>query len=97
MRVLPPAQDHKRILDGDRGPNTGGMGAYAPAGIMSGELLGLVERTIIRPTLAGMESEGHPFRGCLYVGLMVTETGPKVIEYQLPLRRPRDAGRPAAD
>jgi len=79
--VLPPAQDHKRILDNDMGKNTGGMGAYAPAGIITAGLLATIERTIIRPTLSGMEREGHPFRGCLYVGLMITQTGPKVIEY----------------
>jgi len=79
--LLPPAQDHKRILDNDMGKNTGGMGAYAPAGIMTPGLLAEVEKTIVVPTLAGMRREGNPFRGCLYVGLMITETGPKVIEY----------------
>jgi phosphoribosylamine--glycine ligase len=80
-RLLPPAQDHKRVLDNDMGKNTGGMGAYAPAKVITGELMATVEETIVRPTIRGMGREGHPFRGCLYVGLMLTETGPKVIEY----------------
>ncbi|HLF15201.1 MAG TPA: phosphoribosylamine--glycine ligase [Bacteroidota bacterium] len=79
--TLPPAQDHKRILDNDMGKNTGGMGAYAPAPAVTPEILETVGRTIVRPTLDGMRREGHPFRGCLYVGLMITQTGPKVIEY----------------
>jgi phosphoribosylamine--glycine ligase len=80
-RTLPAAQDHKRILDNDMGKNTGGMGAYAPAPVVTPEILATVEETIIRPTLEGMRKEGHPFSGCLYVGLMMTPTGPKVIEY----------------
>lgn len=79
--VLSPAQDHKRILDGDKGKNTGGMGAYAPAPIVSEELMNRIRRDIIRPTLLGMQKEGRPYKGCLYIGLMITETGPKVIEY----------------
>jgi phosphoribosylamine--glycine ligase (EC 6.3.4.13) len=79
--LLPSAQDHKRIFDGDLGKNTGGMGAYAPAPIMTEDLLSTVKREIIIPTLAGMENEGRPYKGCLYVGLMITETGPKVIEF----------------
>ncbi len=79
--LLPPAQDHKRILDNDQGKNTGGMGAYAPAPCVTPGLLEEIERTIIRPTLAGMVREGRPYKGCLYVGLMLTETGPKVVEY----------------
>ena len=79
--VLPPAQDHKRILDGDKGKNTGGMGAYAPAPIVTEDILNRIKRDIIRPTLLGMAKEERPYRGCLYVGLMITETGPKVIEY----------------
>ncbi len=80
-RILPAAQDHKSILDNDMGKNTGGMGAYAPAPVVTPEILSTVEETIVRPTLEGMRREGHPFRGCLYVGLMMTQTGPKVIEY----------------
>jgi phosphoribosylamine--glycine ligase len=79
--VLAPAQDHKRVFDGDRGKNTGGMGAYAPAPVLTPALLEEVEQTVIRPTLEGMSAEQRPYRGCLYVGLMVTRTGPKVIEY----------------
>jgi phosphoribosylamine--glycine ligase len=79
--LLAPAQDHKRALDGDRGKNTGGMGAYAPAPVVGAEILAAVERDIIRPTLIGMQEEGSPFRGCLYVGLMLTPSGPMVVEY----------------
>jgi phosphoribosylamine--glycine ligase len=81
FRTLPAAQDHKRVLDNDMGKNTGGMGAYAPAPVVTPEILATVEETIIRPTIIGMRKEGHPFAGCLYVGLMITPTGPKVIEY----------------
>ncbi len=79
--TLAPAQDHKRILDNDQGKNTGGMGAYAPAPLVDEKLMRRVVREIITPTLKGMKSEGMPYQGCLYCGLMVTETGPKVIEY----------------
>ncbi len=79
--VLSSAQDHKRILDGDKGKNTGGMGAYAPAPIVSEEILQKVKRDIIRQTLLGMAKDGRQYKGCLYVGLMITETGPKVIEF----------------
>jgi phosphoribosylamine--glycine ligase len=79
--VLPTAQDHKRIGDGDTGPNTGGMGAYSPAPLMTPELLEETARTIIAPTLEGMRMEGTPYKGILFVGLMVTAKGPKVIEY----------------
>ncbi|MEX1274491.1 MAG: phosphoribosylamine--glycine ligase [Bacteroidota bacterium] len=79
--TLAAAQDHKRILDGDLGKNTGGMGAYAPAPIVTAEMFQRVEQEIIGPTLRGMKAEGTPYTGCLYCGLMITETGPKVIEY----------------
>jgi phosphoribosylamine---glycine ligase len=79
--TLAPAQDHKRALDGDRGKNTGGMGAYAPAPRVTASLLGDIGRTIIAPTLEGMAREGRPYTGCLYVGLMLTSRGPKVVEY----------------
>ena len=79
--LLAPAQDHKRALDGDRGKNTGGMGAYAPAPVVTEEILRLAEAEILRPTLAGMASEGRPYQGCLYIGLMLTPKGPKVVEY----------------
>jgi phosphoribosylamine--glycine ligase len=78
---LPPAQDHKRVFDGDQGKNTGGMGAYAPAPIVTPEIQRRVEETIIRPTLDGMRAEGRPYSGCLYVGLMLTPGGPRVVEY----------------
>lgn len=79
--TLAPAQDHKRILDGDRGKNTGGMGAYAPAPIVGDLLMQQINREIIQPTLDGMRAEGSPYRGCLYCGLMITDSGPKVLEY----------------
>jgi phosphoribosylamine--glycine ligase len=86
--VLPSAQDHKRIGDGDVGPNTGGMGAYAPAPVMSMELLERVSREIIVPTLKGMREEGTPYRGILFVGIMVTSQGPKVVEFNCRLGDP---------
>jgi phosphoribosylamine--glycine ligase len=79
--LLAPAQDHKRIFDSDLGKNTGGMGAYAPASCVTPEILRDVEQRIIGPTLAGMAAEGRPYHGCLYVGLMLTEMGPRVVEY----------------
>jgi phosphoribosylamine---glycine ligase len=79
--VLASAQDHKRILDGDLGKNTGGMGAYAPAPIVTKELLPDLIRNIIQPTLDGMNHDGSPYRGCLYIGLMLTADGPQVLEY----------------
>jgi len=81
--VLPllPAQDHKRLRDGDRGPNTGGMGAYAPVSIATPALLDDVRRRILEPTLAAMRDVGRPFRGLLYAGLMLTEDGPRVVEF----------------
>ena len=86
--LLSTAQDHKRIGDGDTGKNTGGMGAYAPAPVVTPEILSLVEETIIKPTLAGMKKEGYPYKGCLYVGLMITPNGPKVVEYNCRLGDP---------
>ena len=77
------AQDHKRIFDADRGPNTGGMGAFSPSPLMNAGLQSLVEREIVQPVLRGMAAEGHPFRGFLYVGLMLTPDGPKVIEFNV--------------
>ncbi|WP_336488458.1 phosphoribosylamine--glycine ligase [Methylobacterium nigriterrae] len=75
------AQDHKRVFDGDRGPNTGGMGAYSPATIVTPALERRVMDAIIAPTLRGMRERGTPFTGILYAGLMLTEDGPKLIEY----------------
>ena len=76
-----PAQDHKRLHDGDHGPNTGGMGAYAPVSISSPALLRRVESEILRPTLGALREEGRPFSGLLYAGLMLTADGPKVVEF----------------
>ena len=78
---LSSAQDHKRIFDGDRGANTGGMGAFAPSPLMTPEVERRVLDEIVRPVLEGMEREGHPFSGFLYVGLMLTSDGPKVVEF----------------
>jgi phosphoribosylamine--glycine ligase len=78
---LASSQDHKRALDGDQGPNTGGMGAYAPAPVVTPAVLAAVDRRIVQPTLRGMEREGTPYRGCLYVGLMIREGEPKVVEF----------------
>lgn len=75
------AQDHKRIFDFDRGPNTGGMGAYAPAPVMTKEMCEEVNVRILRPIVAAMKKEGYPFKGCLYAGLMITSEGPKVVEF----------------
>lgn len=86
--LLPPAQDHKRAGEGDTGPNTGGMGAYAPAPLADGKLLTRICREVIEPTLAGMEAEGHPYKGILYCGLMVTNEGPKVVEFNCRLGDP---------
>lgn len=78
---LPVAQDHKRIGNGDTGKNTGGMGAYAPAPVVTDNLKNEVERTIIKPIIDAMRIEGFPFNGCLFCGLMMTKEGPKVVEF----------------
>jgi phosphoribosylamine--glycine ligase len=78
---LPPAQDHKRIHDGDRGPNTGGMGAFCPTPTLDAAGLAEVERRVLLPTIREMARRGTPFRGALYAGLMVTRDGPRVLEY----------------
>jgi phosphoribosylamine--glycine ligase len=75
------AQDHKRVGDGDTGPNTGGMGAYSPAPVLDQAMADRVMAEIIKPTVEGMASEGTPFKGVLYAGLMITEAGPRLIEY----------------
>ena len=79
--TLAPAQDHKRVGDGDTGLNTGGMGSYAPAPIATDEVMERVRREITEPTLSGLREEGRPFQGFLYIGLMITTQGPKVVEY----------------
>jgi phosphoribosylamine--glycine ligase len=81
--TLASSQDHKRAFDGDKGPNTGGMGAYSPAPIVTDEILEKVKIQIIRPTLEGMKKEGSTFKGCLYVGLMINNSEPKVVEYNV--------------
>lgn len=80
---LPPSQDHKRIGEGDTGLNTGGMGAYAPTRLVTDELQAEIEATVIRPTLAGLKTEGIDFRGTLYAGLMLTQKGIRVLEYNV--------------
>lgn len=80
---LGAAQDHKRAYDGDKGPNTGGMGAYSPAPIVTDAVVERCASTIVAPTLAGMAAEGAPFRGVLFVGVMIAADGPKLIEYNV--------------
>jgi phosphoribosylamine--glycine ligase len=81
--LMPSAQDHKAVGEGDTGPNTGGMGAYTPAPVMTPELTQEVMDKIIQPTLDGMASRGAPFSGVLFLGLMITEKGPELIEYNV--------------
>ncbi len=86
--LMPPARDFKRVGDGDTGPNTGGMGAFCPAGALDTDLLDRSVREIIAPTLEAMRREGTPFRGVLYAGLMLTPSGPKVLEFNCRLGDP---------
>ncbi len=79
--LLPASQDHKRIYDGDKGKNTGGMGAYAPTPFVTDEILEKVKTDIIEPTLKALKEEAGGYKGCLYCGLMLTENGPKVVEF----------------
>jgi phosphoribosylamine--glycine ligase len=81
LAVMPPARDYKRLLDDDGGPNTGGMGGYTWPRYATQDVLDFVEQRVLRPTLAAMAAEGHPYRGVLYAGLMLTADGPKVLEY----------------
>ena len=81
FQVMPLAQDHKRLLTGDEGPNTGGMGAFYPSPIADDELIEQVSREVLAPTLAVLAHQGRPYRGVLYAGMMLTESGPKVIEF----------------
>jgi phosphoribosylamine--glycine ligase len=85
---LDSAQDHKRAHDGDRGPNTGGMGAYSPAPVVTPEIMDEIVRRILVPTVHTMKVEGHPFNGVLYAGLMLTPAGPKVLEFNVRLGDP---------
>ncbi|MFM7264708.1 MAG: phosphoribosylamine--glycine ligase, partial [Cyanobium sp.] len=79
--LLPPAQDHKRIGEGDTGPNTGGMGAYAPAPLLDGAALEAVHQTVLAPILGALRARGIDYRGVIYAGLMLTASGPQVIEF----------------
>lgn len=83
-----PAQDYKRVFDGDRGPNTGGMGSFSTRGLVDDAMLSRIKRELIEPTLEGMRAEGNPFVGVLYFGLMLTSEGPKLIEYNARLGDP---------
>lgn len=78
---LPPCQDHKAVFDGDKGPNTGGMGAYSPAPVISAKLKKEIMGSIMIPTVKAMEKEGRSYKGVLYAGIMITDDGPKVLEY----------------
>jgi len=81
--AMPASQDHKRLSDGDQGPNTGGMGAYAPAPCVTPALRAEIERTILQPFLKGVQAEGFDYRGIIYFGLMLTAAGPKVLEFNV--------------
>lgn len=83
FKILPPAQDHKRLLTGNLGPNTGGMGAYAPTPLIDSELLEKIETRIIRPTLDGMRRDGNPFKGVLFAGLMIVKNEPYTLEFNV--------------
>jgi phosphoribosylamine--glycine ligase len=88
LSLLPSSQDHKTIFDNDEGPNTGGMGAYAPAPVIDEEMLKRVRTEILEPTIKAMALEGRPYRGVLYAGLMITAAGPKVVEFNCRLGDP---------
>ena len=88
FKILNSAQDHKRIFDNDKGPNTGGMGAYCPAPLFEKDLREKVKKQIIQPTISGMKNEGHPYKGFLYIGIMVSNGNPYVIEYNARLGDP---------
>lgn len=83
VSVMPPAQDHKRLLDGDKGPNTGGMGSYAPAPCLTSEAIQEITKSILQPTIDGLFNEGIPYIGVLYAGLMLTEDGPRILEFNV--------------
>lgn len=82
-KILPAAQDHKRIGDGDTGPNTGGMGAYAPTPLVNEDIYKKVEERVVKPTLDGMKNEGAPFEGVLFIGVMVVKGEPIILEYNV--------------
>ena len=75
------SQDHKRVYDGDKGPNTGGMGTYAPTPVMTPDMVQAATERILKPAISAMKAEGRPYKGCLYAGLMITKEGPKVVEF----------------
>jgi len=81
--LLPPAQDHKRLRDGDAGPNTGGMGAFCPSSLIDEPMMSLIEREVLVPTVDALRREGIDFRGVLYAGMMLTHSGPKVLEFNV--------------
>jgi phosphoribosylamine--glycine ligase len=81
--ILPAAQDHKRLLDNDEGPNTGGMGAYAPTPLVNEDIYTKLRERVVEPTLKGMESEGMPFKGVLFIGVMVVDGDPIILEYNV--------------
>ena len=83
IKSLPPAQDHKQVYDNDKGPNTGGMGAYAPTRVATPQLIEEIHRTVLQPTIDGMRKERFPFVGLLFTGLMITRDGPKTLEYNV--------------
>ncbi len=88
VALMPAAQDHKRVFDGDQGPNTGGMGAYAPAPLMTPALLDKVRRTVLQPAIDGLAAEGMPYIGVLYAGMMLTADGPRTLEFNCRLGDP---------
>jgi phosphoribosylamine--glycine ligase len=83
FRLLDSSQDHKRVFDNDQGPNTGGMGAYSPAPVVTSELWRLITDKVFQLVIDGMITDGHPFKGILYAGIMVTKEGPKVLEFNV--------------
>ncbi|KAK4078993.1 hypothetical protein Trihar35433_98 [Trichoderma harzianum] len=83
FKSFPPGQDHKRIFNGNTGPNTGGMGVYAPTTFVTDAMMSKIEETILRPTFDGLRAEGRTFRGLLFTGIMITRSGPKVLEYNV--------------
>ena len=87
-KIFPASQDHKRIFEGNAGPNTGGMGAIAPLSFVDAELMSRIEEEIVAPTISGMAAEGRPFVGCLYPGIMLTKDGPRVFEFNSRLGDP---------
>lgn len=88
VRLFSSSQDHKQLLDGDRGPNTGGMGAYCPVPAVTDLMLARIQRDIVDPTMAGLQAEGMDYRGVIYFGIMMTSEGPRLLEYNVRLGDP---------